>query len=74
MRTCFFRYDGVDTDIIAGGRKLRPGGSFIFNDYGIDSFPGVTRAVDDFAKSRGASVSLGRFGVPPGTGNAALTL
>ncbi len=68
------RYEGVAADILAWGRKLRTGGSFIFNDYKHEWFPEVTRAVDDFVQAKGLKLIVGSFGVPPGLTNAAVIL
>eukprot|EP01062_Namystynia_karyoxenos_P071227 TRINITY_DN66646_c0_g1_i1.p1 TRINITY_DN66646_c0_g1~~TRINITY_DN66646_c0_g1_i1.p1 ORF type:complete len:303 (+),score=76.07 TRINITY_DN66646_c0_g1_i1:79-987(+) len=50
-------YDGVSADIQAWEPKLRRGGAFLFNDYYAFSrkqmFPGVKRAVDQWARARG---------------------
>jgi len=68
-------YEGVSTDILAWGPKLRrPGGSFIFNDLGFGMFPGVDRAVDDFVRIMGLGVVMGALGVPPGIANGAVVL
>ena len=55
---------------------MAPGGVLIFNDYGGPrsfagmTFPGVRRAVDEFAASRAKNVSVGAPGKPPGLSNA----
>ena len=47
----YCRYQGVAADVLAWLPKLKlNGGSLIFNDYGSDLFPGVTRAVSDMMR------------------------
>lgn len=63
-------------DVLAWLPKLKsPGGSLIFNDYGSDFFPGVTRAASEMIRSRNwTSVVYGEFAKPPGVGNVALII
>ena len=44
-------YDAVKNDIIAWAPKVRSGGVLCGHDY--NSFPGVQKAVDDFASAKG---------------------
>ena len=51
---------GVHDDILAWRPKLKRGGMFIFNDYGGKAermFPGVTKAVNDFAEKMGLQIN-----------------
>jgi glycosyltransferase involved in cell wall biosynthesis len=55
-------YEGVKSDIEAWASKVRPGGLLCGHDYGMETwFPnwGVTRAVNEFAASRGKQIELG---------------
>jgi len=66
----------VAADVFTWLPKLKsPGGSLIFNDFGSDHFPGVTRAVTEMIRSRNwSAVVYGDFGTPPGIQNVALVL
>merc|ERR1712046_177182 len=43
--------EGLNSDLYNILPKVRSGGFLIFNGYGNPSFPGVTKAVNDFARS-----------------------
>jgi hypothetical protein len=66
----------VAADVLAWLPKLKlNGGSLIFNDYGSDDFPGVTRAASEMMRSRNwTAVVHGSFMTPPGAGNLALVI
>jgi len=46
-------YEGCLADMRAWWPKLKPGGIFAGHDYSTVDFPGVVRAVDEFAAERG---------------------
>jgi hypothetical protein len=62
-------YEGVVDDINLYAPLMRPGGVMVFNDYGGTTFPGVTRAVDEFANARGLNLVIGDVGRGPGAMN-----
>eukprot|EP00931_Biecheleriopsis_adriatica_P046440 TRINITY_DN2666_c0_g1_i3.p1 TRINITY_DN2666_c0_g1~~TRINITY_DN2666_c0_g1_i3.p1 ORF type:complete len:412 (+),score=78.51 TRINITY_DN2666_c0_g1_i3:106-1236(+) len=72
-------YEGVRDDISAWSVKVKAGGVLMFNDYGNGPFPGVKKAVQEFASSTPGGVSgievigIARHGnvyVTVGTGSA----
>ena len=65
-------YGGAKSDIRAYMRLMNPGGIMLFNDYMHPSFPGVTKAVDEFVKDMKAHLIVGDENNPPGEGNAAV--
>jgi predicted O-methyltransferase YrrM len=72
-------YDGVVSDIKLAAQLIKPKGILIFNDYGSsvfpDSFPGVTRAVDEFVnKTKGGTFIIGDNQTPPGLSNVAFVM
>jgi len=58
-------YEGVANDIRAWRPKVKPGGLMLFNDYGDRSgrmFPGVSKAVGEFARANNLTVQEGTAG------------
>jgi len=55
-------YGGVKEDLAAWYPKVRPGGFFGGHDYG-DVCEGVKRAVDEFSKATGSTISVGEGSV-----------
>ena len=52
-------YEGVVDDIKAWQSKIKVGGSLIFNDYNaVAPFPGISRAVNEFAKGQRIEVKM----------------
>lgn len=51
-------YEGVVDDIKAFAPKMKKGGLLIFNDYGTGLFPGVTKAVQEFAEKEGKDINV----------------
>jgi hypothetical protein len=51
-------YEGVVDDIKAYTPKIKKGGLLMFNDYGAGNFPGVTKAIQEFAGKEKKEISV----------------